>query len=92
MINLAAQPGIRYSILNPHKYIDVNVKGFLNVIEFCKKKNIKYIYYASSSSVYGGLKELPTFKESATVNKPLQIYAVTKITNELMAEVSHKII
>lgn len=85
LINLAAQPGIRYSILNPHKYIDTNVKGFLNVIQFCKKKNIKNIYYASSSSVYGGLKELP-FKESATVNKPLQMYAVTKITNELMAE------
>ena len=82
---MAAQPGIRYSILNPHKYIDTNVKGFLNVIQFCKKKNIKNIYYASSSSVYGGLKELP-FKESATVNKPLQMYAVTKITNELMAE------
>lgn len=90
LINLAAQPGIRYSILNPHKYIDVNVKGFLNVIEFCKKKNIKKIYYASSSSVYGGLKELP-FKEDATVNKPLQIYAVTKITNELMAEAYAKL-
>ncbi len=90
VINLAAQPGIRYSISNPHKYIDSNIKGFLNLILFCQKKNINRIYYASSSSVYGSLKKYP-YKETYVISQPLQFYAVTKITNELMAEAYSKL-
>ena len=82
--NLAAQPGVRYSIENPEAYIDSNINGFLNIIECCRQYNIKRLVYASSSSVYGNSNEVP-FKEISNVDKPISLYAATKKSNELMA-------
>ena len=84
VVNLAAQAGVRYSLENPHAYINSNVVGFCNILEACKKFNIKHLVYASSSSVYGGNTELP-FSESQNVDHPVSIYAATKKSNELMA-------
>jgi len=84
VVHLAAQAGIRYSLENPHSYIDSNVLGFLNILEGCKSSNLRNLVYASSSSVYGGNRKLP-FSERDRVDKPVSLYAVTKITNELMA-------
>ena len=84
VVNLAAQAGVRYSIINPQIYMKVNVLGFLNILEQCKNFNVKGLVYASSSSVYGGNKELP-FKEKHNCDKPLSIYAASKKGNELMA-------
>ena len=84
VINMAAQPGVRYSIENPYEYISTNIHGFINVIELCKKNNVKGLIYASSSSVYGGNDKIP-FSESDNVNQPISIYAVSKISNELIA-------
>ena len=84
VINLAAQAGVRYSIENPSAYIQSNIVGFSNLIERCKKHNIKHFIYASSSSVYGGNKKIP-FKESDSVDHPISLYAATKKSNELIA-------
>ncbi len=84
VINLAAQAGVRYSIKNPHAYINSNIVGFLNILEFCKEYKISNLIYASSSSVYGGNCKLP-FSEKDPVNHPFSIYAATKRSNELMA-------
>lgn len=84
VIHLAAQAGVRYSIENPHTYIDSNISGFLNVLEACRKKCISKLIYASSSSVYGGNQKIP-FSESDPVEKPISLYAATKRSNELMA-------
>ena len=84
VINLAAQAGVRYSLDNPMEYIKSNIMGFGNLLECCKDNNIKHLIYASSSSVYGGNKDLP-FSESNGVNHPVSIYAATKRSNELMA-------
>ena len=84
VINLAAQAGVRYSLENPSQYIKSNILGFGNVLECCKDNNIKHLIYASSSSVYGGNKNLP-FSETNGVNHPVSIYAATKRSNELMA-------
>ncbi len=84
VINLAAQAGVRYSIINPYSYLQSNVVGFLNILENCRKHNIKHLIYASSSSVYGGNKILP-FKEENSVDHPVSFYAATKRTNEIMA-------
>lgn len=84
VINMAAQPGVRYSIENPYEYISTNIHGFINVIELCKKNNVKGLIYASSSSVYGGNDKIP-FSEIDNVNQPISIYAVSKISNELIA-------
>jgi len=84
IINLAAQAGVRYSIKNPESYINSNIVGFLNVLEACRFLKISNFLYASSSSVYGGNKNLP-FKESDFVDNPLSLYAATKKSNELMA-------
>jgi UDP-glucuronate 4-epimerase len=84
IINLAASAGVRHSIDYPHTYIHNNITGFLNILEYSKNNNIKNVVYASTSSVYGGNVEMP-LKESHGVNHPLQLYAVTKRTNELMA-------
>ncbi len=84
VINLAAQAGVRYSILNPQSYIDNNITGFLNILENCKIFKIKHLLYASSSSVYGANKKIP-FSETDGVNHPISFYAVTKRSNELMA-------
>ena len=84
VIHLAAQAGVRYSIENPHAYIESNVYGFLNVLENCKKHEVKNLIFASSSSVYGGNTKFP-FKETNSVNHPVSLYAATKISNEMMA-------
>ena len=85
VINLAAQAGVRYSIENPHAYINSNITGFLNMLELVKDSPPKHFIYASSSSVYGGNTELP-FREEDSVTAPLNVYAVSKLTNELLAE------
>ncbi len=84
IIHLAAQAGIRYSLINPQSYISSNINGFFNIIELSKKKKIKKLIYASSSSAYGNLAKVP-FTENSMQNKPLQLYAATKISNEAMA-------
>lgn len=84
IIHLAGQAGVRYSIENPSKYLESNVRGFFSILEFGKKNNIKHIIYASSSSVYG-LSDNKVFNETDSVDRPLSFYAVTKRTNELMA-------
>lgn len=84
VVHLAAQAGVRHSLENPHKYVQTNVAGFLNVLEACRAHPVKHLVYASSSSVYGGNMKLP-FKESDNVDHPVSLYAVTKKSNELMA-------
>ena len=84
IINLAAQAGVRYSITNPKAYLESNIDGFLNILECTKNHNIKHLYYASSSSVYGLNSKTP-FNESDTVDSPASMYATTKKCNELMA-------
>ena len=84
VINLAAQAGVRYSLENPHAYIQSNIVGFNNILEACKNNPPKHLVYASSSSVYGGNKKMP-FSESDEVNHPLSLYAATKRANELLA-------
>jgi len=82
--NLAAQAGVRYSLENPHAYIESNIQGFMNILEGCRQNGIKNLSYASSSSVYGLNKEQP-FKTTDQVDRPISIYAATKKSNELMA-------
>ena len=84
VINLAAQAGVRYSIENPKSYIDSNLIGFYNILEKCRKYNIKNFIYASSSSVYGGNKKLP-YCENDPVDHPVSLYAATKKSNEILA-------
>jgi UDP-glucuronate 4-epimerase len=84
VINLAAQAGVRYSLQNPHAYIDSNVCGFLNVLEGCRQTNVEHLVYASSSSVYGANATVP-FSEHHSVDHPVSLYAATKKSNELMA-------
>ncbi len=84
VVNLAAQAGVRYSLTNPHAYIDSNIVGFLNILEACRHNDIPRLVYASSSSVYGGNTKTP-FAESDRVDTPISLYAVTKKSNELMA-------
>ena len=83
-VHLAAQAGVRYSITNPSTYIQSNLVGFANVLEGCRQNKISHLVYASSSSVYGGNKNLPFYEEQA-VNHPVSLYAATKKSNELMA-------
>jgi UDP-glucuronate 4-epimerase len=84
VINLAAQAGVRYSIENPHSYIDSNVVGFVNILEGCRHNNVKHLVYASSSSVYGANTTMP-FSVHQNVDHPLALYGATKKANELMA-------
>ena len=84
ILHLAAQAGVRYSIENPHSYINSNLVGFGNILENCRKSKINNFIYASSSSVYGGNKDLP-FREDQNVDHPVSLYAATKKANELMA-------
>ncbi|MDO9150686.1 MAG: NAD-dependent epimerase [Methylotenera sp.] len=84
VIHLAAQAGVRYSIDNPHAYINSNVLGFLNVIEGCRHSKVSHFLYASSSSVYGNNSKQP-FSESDNVDHPVSLYAATKKSNELIA-------
>jgi UDP-glucuronate 4-epimerase len=84
VIHLAAQAGVRYSIENPHAYVQSNLVGFVNILECCRHNNIKHLLYASSSSVYGNNKKVP-FSEDDRVDYPVSLYAATKKSNELMA-------
>lgn len=84
VVHLAAQAGVRYSLENPRAYIDSNIVGFLNILEACRKYNVKHLVFASSSSVYGGNTKLP-FTTSDSVDHPISLYAATKKSNELMA-------
>jgi UDP-glucuronate 4-epimerase len=82
--NLAAQAGVRYSLENPHAYINANIIGFINILEACRHNNIKHLAYASSSSVYGNNTKMP-LSTSDNVDHPISLYAATKKSNELMA-------
>lgn len=84
IVHLAAQAGVRYSLLNPHAYVDANIQGFLNILEGCRETQVEHLAYASSSSVYGGNTLLP-FSEHHSVDHPVSLYAATKKANELMA-------
>jgi UDP-glucuronate 4-epimerase len=84
VINLAAQAGVRYSIENPHTYIDSNIVGFINLLDACRQNKIEHLVYASSSSVYGANKTMP-FSVHHNVDHPLSLYAASKKANELMA-------
>jgi UDP-glucuronate 4-epimerase len=84
VVNLAAQAGVRYSIVNPYAYLESNLHGFLNILEACRHNKIKHLIYASSSSVYGGNKKMP-FSVHDNVDHPISLYAATKKSNELMA-------
>ncbi|KKB35458.1 NAD-dependent epimerase [Bacillus thermotolerans] len=84
VINLAAQAGVRYSLENPHAYIDSNIVGFTNILEACRHNKVDQLIYASSSSVYGANTSLP-FSVHDNVDHPISLYAATKKANELMA-------
>lgn len=84
VVNLAAQAGVRYSLQNPHAYIDSNIVGFMNVLEGCRHSAVKHLVYASSSSVYGANSQVP-FSVHDSVDHPVSLYAATKKSNELMA-------
>lgn len=84
VINLAAQAGVRYSLENPHAYVDSNIVGFLNILEECRRHEIGHLVYASSSSVYGTNRSIP-FSVEDRVDHPVSLYAASKKSNELMA-------
>jgi UDP-glucuronate 4-epimerase len=84
VVHLAAQAGVRYSIENPHSYVDSNLVGFLHVLEGCRHTGVDHLVYASSSSVYGANTEMP-FSVHHNVDHPMSLYAATKKANELMA-------
>lgn len=84
VVHLAAQAGVRYSLVNPHAYTESNVEGFLNILEGCRQVKVEHLVYASSSSVYGGNTRMP-FSVHDNVDHPVSLYAATKKANELMA-------
>lgn len=84
VINLAAQAGVRYSLKNPHAYVNSNVVGFMNILEGCRHSDVKHLIFASSSSVYGANTKMP-FAVQDNVDHPVSLYAATKKANELMA-------
>lgn len=84
VVNLAAQAGVRYSLQNPHAYIDSNIVGFINILEGCRHNQVEHLVYASSSSVYGANESMP-FSVHDNVDHPLSLYAASKKANELMA-------
>lgn len=84
VVHLAAQAGVRYSLENPHAYLDSNLAGFLNVLEGCRHQKCQHLVYASSSSVYGANKDMP-FSTAHRVDHPVSLYAASKKANELMA-------
>ncbi|MDZ3822499.1 MAG: NAD-dependent epimerase [Pseudoxanthomonas sp.] len=84
VVNLAAQAGVRYSLTNPHAYVDSNLVGFVNILEACRHGGVEHLVYASSSSVYGANRKLP-FSVRDPVDHPVSLYAATKKANELMA-------
>jgi UDP-glucuronate 4-epimerase len=84
VVNIAAQAGVRYSLENPHSYIDTNIVGFTNILEACRHHEVEHLVYASSSSVYGANTKLPSSVRD-NVDHPVSLYAATKRANELMA-------
>jgi UDP-glucuronate 4-epimerase len=84
VVHLAAQAGVRYSLQNPHAYVDSNLVGFTNILEGCRHSQIKHLIFASSSSVYGANTKVP-FAVTDNVDRPISLYAATKKANELMA-------
>jgi UDP-glucuronate 4-epimerase len=84
VVNLAAQAGVRYSLTNPHAYVDSNLVGFVNLLENCRHHRVKHLVFASSSSVYGVNKKVP-FSVEDNVDRPISLYAASKKANELMA-------
>lgn len=84
VVHLAAQAGVRYSLENPHAYVDANLVGFMNILEGCRHAGVEHLVYASSSSVYGANESLP-FRVEDSVDHPVSLYAATKKANELMA-------
>jgi UDP-glucuronate 4-epimerase len=84
VVHLAAQAGVRYSIENPHSYVDSNIVGFLHILEGCRHSQVPHLVFASSSSVYGANTHMP-FSVHDNVDHPISIYAATKKANELMA-------
>ncbi|MFD0762424.1 NAD-dependent epimerase/dehydratase family protein [Lutibacter aestuarii] len=84
VVNLAAQAGVRYSLKNPHSYVDSNITGFLNILECCRAFPVEHLIFASSSSVYGLSEEIP-FHEDHCTDHPLAMYAASKKANEMMA-------
>jgi UDP-glucuronate 4-epimerase len=84
VVHLAAQAGVRYSLENPHVYIDANIEGFINVLEGCRRNGCRHLVFASSSSVYGANQKLP-FSVHDNVDHPVSLYAASKKANELMA-------
>ena len=84
VVHLAAQAGVRYSLENPHAYVDSNLAGFMNILEGCRHSSVKHLVYASSSSVYGANTKMP-FSVHHNVDHPVSLYAATKKANELMA-------
>src|SRR5262245_20892228 len=84
VVHMAAQAGVRYSLMNPGAYVDANLAGFGNVLEGCRKAEVRHLVFASSSSVYGANAKVP-FSESDNVDHPVSLYAATKKANELMA-------
>jgi UDP-glucuronate 4-epimerase len=84
VVNLAAQAGVRYSLKNPHAYIQSNLVGFANILDCCTKHQVKHLIYASSSSVYGNNKQMP-FSVTDRVDNPVSLYGATKKANELLA-------
>ena len=84
VVNLAAQAGVRYSLINPHSYVDTNLVGFVNILEGCRHSGVGHFVYASSSSVYGANTRMP-FSVHDNVDHPVSLYAASKKANELMA-------
>jgi UDP-glucuronate 4-epimerase len=84
VVHLAAQAGVRYSLQNPHAYIDANIVGFMNILEGCRHHGVRHLVFASSSSVYGANTKMP-FSVHHNVDHPVSLYAATKKANELMA-------
>ena len=84
VVNLAAQAGVRYSLENPHSYVDTNIVGFVNLLEGCRHSKVKHFVFASSSSVYGANTKMP-FSVHHNVDHPVSLYAASKKSNELMA-------
>jgi UDP-glucuronate 4-epimerase len=84
VLHLAAQAGVRYSLQNPHAYVDSNLAGFVNLLELCRHRGVEHLAYASSSSVYGD-SATPPFSEDQRIDRPRSLYAATKAANELIA-------
>ncbi len=84
VVHLAAQAGVRHSLVDPHAYVDANLQGFVNVLEGCRHNGCRHLLYASSSSVYGANTQMP-FSVHDNVDHPLSLYGASKKANELMA-------